>query len=376
MLSVCESCTVTALEAWDEIGERVREARVAAGFSQLELAARVGLDRTALVRIEQGQRHVSALELFRLAEVLQLPLAHLVTRAPHAVTSRRGPLPDDADAPSRERFLLDADLEAHTRDAQWLVEHQLLLPAALPPHLATGKAGSRDAAADLARQARKELGQTSGPLGPLAAVTERFGLYLTVVDRDADGASLLLDGYGVSVIGGRAEPGRRRWTAAHELGHHLSQDAYHSDVGIAASRSEQEQVVDAFASEFLLPAADMRAQWPESGTQDPRATLIDLAGRYRLSWSAATAAAMHLGLVSLEEARRLRADQPTRGDFLARLGQEPEPDLLVGATGPDWSRAVVAGWQRGLLTAARAAELLHRRIVAAELPQRSVQPTP
>ncbi|MDQ3886719.1 MAG: helix-turn-helix domain-containing protein [Actinomycetota bacterium] len=45
--------------------------RLAYGLSQAQLAARLGLDRTAVVRIEAGERRVSALELGRLADVLE-----------------------------------------------------------------------------------------------------------------------------------------------------------------------------------------------------------------------------------------------------------------------------------------------------------------
>ncbi|HEY9476624.1 MAG TPA: helix-turn-helix transcriptional regulator [Mycobacteriales bacterium] len=67
---MCENRTAETLRSWTEIGERVAEARRAAGLSQADLAGRVGMDRTALVRVEAGERKVSALELMRLAEQL------------------------------------------------------------------------------------------------------------------------------------------------------------------------------------------------------------------------------------------------------------------------------------------------------------------
>jgi transcriptional regulator with XRE-family HTH domain/Zn-dependent peptidase ImmA (M78 family) len=360
---------MTAATTWAEIGERVRESRSAARLTQADLAERLGLDRTAVAKIEAGARQVSALELFRLADVLGLPIAHFVLRPPEAIVSRRMPLLDEPDLAARSSYFLDADLAAHARDAEWLVGEELLRV----DHVlrVSGPAGTVEQGRELARQARDALGRPAGPLDGLAGVCEAFGLYVLPVDRDAEGASVSLGAYGVAVIGAKREPGRRRWTAAHELGHHLLGDAYHSDVGVAASEREREAVVDAFAGEFLLPEVAVRAEW-SSGPAESRLRLIRLAGRYRLSWSATVLAAARFGVVSDGQARSLRSDTPTRGDFQEVLGTEPAPDLLPGESGPAWRSAVLAAWRSGTITAARTVELLHGQLTAEELPTRQL----
>lgn len=353
---------------WAELGERVRQARLASSLSQAELAQRVDLERTALVRVEAGQRHVSALELMRLSEVLKLPLAHFVTRSPAAVTSRRLALAEDADAASRSRFLLDADLETHTRDTEMLIGHDLLHP---PPLGLRPKVPDRESARELASRIRASARIGSEPIESMPSLAESFGLYLTVCDRDVEGASLIHDGFGVAVIGGHAPPGRRRFTAAHELGHHLQQDVYHSDAGVASSRDDREALIDAFAAELLLPEAAIRAAWP---AQSPRQALVLLAGRYRVSWSVVVDSCLRLGLITQPESQRLRAETPVRGDFLAVLGYEPVQDLVVGETGPAWRRAVLAAWQQAIITADRAVELLRGAITPDDLPSRETMP--
>ncbi|HXF57802.1 MAG TPA: nucleotidyltransferase domain-containing protein [Actinomycetota bacterium] len=52
------------------IGARVARARRRAGMTQATLASLVSLDRTALSRIESGQRHLRPHELARIAEAL------------------------------------------------------------------------------------------------------------------------------------------------------------------------------------------------------------------------------------------------------------------------------------------------------------------
>lgn len=358
------------VQDWTEVGERVSEARRAAGLSQGELARKIELDRTALVRIESGERKVSALELMRLAEKLDVPPAYLMTRPPAAVVSRRTALEENADLASRTRYRLDIALQTHAGNAQWLVDYGFLVPTRpIPAPARLDTIG----VVELARQARQAVGLPTGPLGPMADVAEQFALYLVVVDLDVDGASLLLDGFGVSVLGGKADPGRRRWTAAHELGHHLVQDAYHSDVGVAASRDDREQIIDRFAAEFLIPETDLRSAWPAHATDaDIRRVLVGLAGAYRMSWSAIVSTSLSHDLIDPEQARLLRANNPVRGEFLAVGVTAPTEDLAIGSTGTQWKRAVLAAWDVGAITDTRAVELLYDTITLADLPQQSL----
>lgn len=348
-------------QVWHEVGERVREAREAAGLSQGQLAEALGLDRTAVVRVESGQRQINAMELFRLSDRLAVPPAYFVSRPPAAMVSRRTAV-DQPTAADRTRFRLDVELETQARDAQWLVERGTLRPVA---------AGVESVAdpRELARLARLSLRQPTGPLGPIAEVAERFGLYLKVVDVDAEGASLVADGYGVAVIGATADPGRRRWTAAHELGHHLAHDEYSTDMcGVSTSREEREKIIDAFAGEFLLPQDDICQALTGVCEADLRKRLIRLAADYRISWSAAIRRAHESDRIGDDVAQRLRAAPPLRGDFLAVIGREPAPDLSLGERGPQWKRAVLAAYSDGLVTTNRAIELLGSDLTPADLP--------
>ncbi|KAB1144462.1 ImmA/IrrE family metallo-endopeptidase [Streptomyces luteolifulvus] len=354
-------------QSWAAIGVRIAETRESVGLSQGELASRIGVDRTAVVRMEQGERKVSALELFRIADALGAPPAHFLTRPPAALVSRRKTLDSPVDAATRDSYRLDIRLEEHARNAEWLVAEGFLTPPPLADLLGSAEAGP----IALARAARRVAGVPQGPLGPMASVVERFGLYLTVVPEPSEGASLLLDTYGVSVISSHSAPGRRRWTAAHELGHHLLQDEYHSDAGVSASRDEREQVIDDFAGEFLLPEDELEGAWKQEFRRghSPRDALIGIAADYRLSWSATVSRAQQLGLVSTSDARRLKADTPIRGDFLATRGAEPVADLEEGATGAAWRHAVLTAWKVGAVSAARTVELLYGALQETELPE-------
>jgi len=353
---------------WSDVGARVRQARLAAGLTQAQLAERVRLDRTAVARVEAGDRRVDALELRVLSDALALPLPYLVTPSPSAIVSRRQPLTEATDAAGRSSFQLDVHLEQHHRDADQLMR---LGHLTLPERPELGTAADRTQARELARRVREHLSLGDGPLGPLAALCEQLALLVLVVPVDAEGASLREDTYGVAVLGDRAEPGRRRATAAHELGHHLLGDEYSSDVGIAASRDEREQLIEAFAAELLLPESAVRSAVRDRPTDERRDVLVSVAARWRASWSlTVTTASRALSLSRTERSRLLSAD-PTRAEFVAVLGEAPQPDLERGATGPMWRRAVLGAYGAGDLSATRAVELLHGLITEEDLPDRA-----
>ncbi|GAA1908479.1 hypothetical protein GCM10009716_18020 [Streptomyces sodiiphilus] len=150
-------------QGWAEVGERIAEARHAAGMSQGDLAEQVGLDRTMVVRMESGRRRITALELFRLAEALDVPVAHLVSRPPEALVSRRRPLEEHADDASRARFRLDARLEEHARNARWLVSGGFTAP---PDVRQAGSPGFGDPRSRPAMLAQWSAGRMRKALNP------------------------------------------------------------------------------------------------------------------------------------------------------------------------------------------------------------------
>jgi transcriptional regulator with XRE-family HTH domain len=360
-------------KSWAAVGARAREARLAANMSQTDLAGRLGLDRSALARVESGQRQLTALELFSLADALRLPPAHFMSTTPESVVSRRQDLTEDSDEASRHRFRLDSALEEHARDTAWLGEHGHLPQAeALLPDPASwsGQGANDNHAREAARLARGALGLT-GPLGGMADVCASAGLHLLVTEGFQSCASMTLgDRMGAAVIGGAADPGRRRATAAHELGHFVLQDEYQTDIGVAATRDEREQRIDAFAIEFLLPQANLRAGWESKTELTARARLVVLAAEYRVSWTVAVRSAQQLQLIDKSAARQIITAAPGRGEFIELMGHEPVEDLVVGETSGTWRQAVFRAWRAADITASRAAELLHGLLDEEDLPNR------
>lgn len=60
-------------------GRRLAELRRAKGWSQEKLALESGLARSYLGGVERGQRNIALLNICRLAETLEVPVAELMT---------------------------------------------------------------------------------------------------------------------------------------------------------------------------------------------------------------------------------------------------------------------------------------------------------
>lgn len=169
------------------------------------------------------------------------------------------------------------------------------------------------------------------------------------------------DQLAVAVISRSGDPGRRRATAAHELGHLVLGDAYSNDLGVHASLRDREAVVDAFAAELLLPAE-------VAATANGRADLVQLAASYRTSWSLTTRQAAHAGVVDPVEARLWSQQRPTRAELMNAIGWAPQPDLDAIRVPGSYATAVMEALTRNMVTPSRAVELMHGQVVEGDLP--------
>ena len=62
------------------LGARIRQLRLKHGWTQIDLAERIGLDRSFLADVERGKRNISILNLALIAEGLEVTLARLFSR--------------------------------------------------------------------------------------------------------------------------------------------------------------------------------------------------------------------------------------------------------------------------------------------------------
>jgi Zn-dependent peptidase ImmA (M78 family)/transcriptional regulator with XRE-family HTH domain len=369
---MCDNSTMADNREWAEVGARIATSRKGLGLSQDDLAAEVGLDRTAITKIETGRRHINTLELVRLAEVLHRPLDWFVSSPPASIISRRAAVEGGRGDQSSDYAIEDV-----ARDLAVLVGVQVLAANSAKGSLRaleTAEAGwgPEEAAAE----ARRLIGRDdSSPIHDLAEYVELVGLFpysLALGPASADGAYAEVDGLGVSVINGDAEAGRRRHTLAHELGHHLFGDAYSADWG--ADTSEAERSLDAFAGHLLLPRAGVCNRWQVLRQQyQLRQSAIILSAEYRVSWSAALLHLRIFDVITRDEQRLLDSRSPTRADYLecnVRVVEELQPPYIPTGV----SAAAIRAYKYHRLSAERAVTMLRGQVEIDELPERDEIP--
>lgn len=66
-----------------QIGDRIRERRLALAWTQAELADKCGLHRTFIGSVERGERNVAVLSLRKIAKTLRVRPAELLQNAAH-----------------------------------------------------------------------------------------------------------------------------------------------------------------------------------------------------------------------------------------------------------------------------------------------------
>jgi Zn-dependent peptidase ImmA (M78 family)/DNA-binding XRE family transcriptional regulator len=344
-----------------DLGRRIADARTESGMTQADLAASVGLERTALVRIEMGERKVSATELVAIAGTLDRPVDWFFTESPAAVVSRRSDL-----AVGGFSRALDHALELAARDVAFL-EGRRLLPSG--ERLAHKAPESFEDAEDLARGIRVEARRPDGPLLDLQSVAENLGLlgFALALGPDAgDAAYVEVGNLGVAVINGTTDPGRRRFSLAHELGHHLSGDAYEPSPRLSAS--DTERMFNAFAAYLLMPRSSVQSIWDEFSARSPRLAATAVAVRFSVSWTAACNQLKNLDLIDSRERERLLGNDLRRGE-LFEFGERFAVELDPPSVPPAYARAVVGAYRRGQLAPARTVELLHHSVSEADLPE-------
>ncbi|MFV2194980.1 helix-turn-helix domain-containing protein [Nocardiopsis sp. LOL_012] len=354
--------------SWARIGERVRESRASAGLSQQELADRIGLERSMISKLEKGDRRIDAMELTLIAGELDFPVTHFLAPVPEVV-SRRTAFTEQSgagdSAAARSAYRTEACLSQWSREVHQLIDLGVLRPNPLLRY--PGEVSDPRSAREAAEWLRTRLGLDADPIESVADVCERAGQFLAVVPLPSDGASLVEGDVAVAVVGTQQEPGRRRSTAAHELGHMVLGDEFSTDLGVHASREERERMIEVFAAELLLPVSRVRAAMEGVAERDRRHTLVWLSATYRVSWGLALTQLQRSESSRQEEAGRLRAGAPTDVEFKDALGWKPQADLDSIRVSPRYASAVVEAVRRELITPTRAVEMMHGQITLKEL---------
>lgn len=362
-------------------GERLRIAREEANLTQAAVAQAAGLARTTLVAIEQGQRKIRIGELQALARLYGTSANALVrTESVHVdLVPKYRKLACQADPAVAEAGALLTNLV----QAEAELENLLGVGRAsnYPPQRPILAGDVRMQAEQDAQDVRQWLGLGNGPVPDVIALLEHQ-LGVRVFVRSLPGRISGLYAYDSAVgacmlINASVRRTRRRYTAAHELGHLVSSRG-EAEVLLdnSSMQAREERYANAFANGFLMPARAVMQQFADvtaGATYLTRRHVILLAHVFGVSREALVRRLEQLDLARTGtwawfESHGGISDAQERDV----LGDAAKVDSDRGETGSPASlrlnRLAAEAWEKDLLSEGQLARLLHvDRVAVREL---------
>jgi Zn-dependent peptidase ImmA (M78 family)/DNA-binding XRE family transcriptional regulator len=308
--------------------ERVELVRLRLGLTKIGFAELLGVDRKVLQRFENGTAEFPENCLENLCSHSGYPIAffHLPTPEypnPNGVSFRSL---RSLTASSRDAAIaagaLAFELDDWVADRYELPEHSLIQTENLAPP---------EAAAFL----RAHWGIGVRPVGNMINFLESHGVRIfSLVEetRHLDAYSLWRKDRPYIFLNTLKTTERSRYDAAHELGHLVM----HRHSG--PSRANAEHEADAFASAFLMPPEDLKAEIPWVRSMG------DLVAK-KQRWGVSVAA-LSYALHKLEKI----TDWHYRNYciVLGKLGRNVEPYPLPRETSQIWSKVLTDLWGQGI----------------------------
>ncbi len=347
----------------NELGARIAALREARGMTGEELGAAVGLSRSQVSKVEHGTRRLDVSEVAAIADALEASLAEVlgVERSGSLALAARvmaSPQADDT-LPSRRRLRQLLEAEASLVSATGLRESRptqsgrdvlaLIKDQGIPSGRVPWRAG-----AALAVLVRQGLGLGRAPIADVAELAERhFGLDVLAWPTGTAVSGLCAHGHGVAMvlISTSFPRGHQRFTAAHELAHHLLRDPREIviDSDLYDGGNPMEKRANAFAAALLMPADGLRDVI--AGRPVDETVLAELMRHFGSSFSALLYR-LASGSAGLLSTRMRDAWLQEPASSVLRAANDPAPGEL---TIPDESRripprlwrAAQAGYQDG-----------------------------
>ena len=328
--------------------ERLREARLAAGLTQAELAVlledeQVSLTKAALSKYELGKSTPTPRVFRALCRALGVRPGLLLTEPQVAIEWRafRKKARLSKTRQAQVKVIAARRVESHVR-LQRLIDPdaRARLPAPRPIETVAE-------AEDVANELREHWRLGTSPIESVTETIEDRGCVVVEcdgADRDFDGLSGWADSSFPVIVMGRGEPAdRRRLNLAHEVGHLL----------IEPTHVDEEKAAFRFGAAFLAPR---EACYSELGKRRRSVSLSELGylkRKYGLSMAAWIYRATDLGIVSDRHANSLWRKMSSLG------WRTREPEEFVGREEPTKLRQLaLRALSEGLVTPERAEAIL------------------
>lgn len=277
------------------IGERIHQARKAAGLTLRALAEKVDISAMAISKYETNKSIPSSTVLLSLSSALGVPVDYFFRTS--KVELRDVDYRKHAKLPKKVLQQIDGDVIEQVERYLELEEYLPVSPVE-PFKIPDGLPDSVREYDDVERVAdavRQAWGLGSDPIPGLIDTLEEKGIKVlrsrALHGEMFDGLAAQVNGAPVIVIG-RDWPGdRQRFTLAHELGHLILK-------GRLAKSLDEEAAAHRFAGAFLAPASEVIKELGASRTWLEPRELCVLKKAYGLSMNAWKHRAKDLGILS------------------------------------------------------------------------------
>jgi Zn-dependent peptidase ImmA (M78 family)/DNA-binding XRE family transcriptional regulator len=284
------------------LGERLRVARRARGFTQEQAADALGYARTTVVAIEKGERRVTTEELIQFAHHYGRKVSELVGQQtntqPLVPQFRSGPPTARTIATISETGFLEAAeyLEGLAGDYRELEDMcGMSLPKDYPPIYRVEDSFNEpeELGEEIAQEERARLGLGDAPITDLRALLEEavgLRIFYYPMASGIAGVFACNDELGGCVgINSRHPSARGNFSLGHEYAHFLT-TRYQADVALDSGgwgRLPTERFADSFAGHFLMPRSGVSRRFSDltdARKGSPRiADLVQLAHFYGVS---------------------------------------------------------------------------------------------
>jgi len=350
------------------IGDRLKLARCKAGFSLRGLSAAMEEKVTAqaIGKYERGEDIPSSGVLRELAKALDVSLSYLLDTQGIELTGVEFRTKASTTAQDRAQVKTEV-LECIERYLQVEIILELDSTKWQCPVTCPRQLGEAAEAEGLAKEVRGKWELGLDPIPNMTELLEEKGLKVLTVrlpQRVSGFTCLVGRGSGepelpVIVVNNRFSLERRRLTLAHELAHRLIAPDSLSD-------KDEEQAATIFAGAFLMPAEHLEREVGKFRNALGYQELVDLKHLYRVSGAALLMRLRQLGVIS--EATLTYAFQSIARSWRTQEPEELESEEERGQRehAQRFERLCYRALAEGLISLAKAAELLRRPISAVE----------
>ncbi|MDO8366222.1 MAG: XRE family transcriptional regulator [Saprospiraceae bacterium] len=276
-------------------GNRLIAARKMAGLSLQGLADQLEgiISRQALHKYEQNLTYPNSQTLIALSRALSVPVDFFFTEPEVTVElsgidfRKRKRLPAAAEEAIKEQCI---EILGRYLSLEKMTREEKPLHAFVYPHLVQNVEDAENAA----EQLRVEWGLGQDPIPNVVAMLEENGYKVVEVtaDKDFDGMKAFAGAVRVIVVNRSFDICRIRFTALHELAHHVL--SFPDDM----EEKEMEKLCHAFAGAVLLPGEQAREAMNEQRFHFYLPELILLKEYWGISIAAMFARAKNLGIIN------------------------------------------------------------------------------